>query len=601
MDPFRYRTAYEALSFHNRQAYGSDSDADGEPSGLGPAQGAPENPLSPEDDSDGMEWAPTEPVQSVRCDPPLAGLGARSELLPRPGHISSPTESTDPSVAPSQTQDGALMDENVRRLVQQFPSVMSHDGSGSFTPSTLEVPRDFGMQMSITINHHLSLVEDRKIMEKYRRLLGHRKDPSKRKNMRLGFDPSELIRKQAVVLPEDAPTQVSTLTNDIHPIFKPENFHGCPDAIYEILKPALRLSTQFLLSRGTSSFWHTLLFGEREVCQQTSQEYGQECIRIRKDVPWSETNATRFEQILLNQADAIHFFFHKNPLPPNPVYASMGLIADYKNGVVRRMNEKCHKSKICLHTDFYTTAKRLSLLQYPDPAMVLRFNLFLAVCVTHEMSHFLEVAGPHQQQLLGRPEVFFYDNMWTESGVAFELKMFGGRVHPVSLRVDCSLGLAVLNYPLKLFYEKEDNVLYTIPMDYVAMLQRQETWEQDFSIVDATFFHIPRSGTKSTELNGTNLMIWEDEQDADISDHIDGKDTTFHRMDNGQIVKNKATTVRRLTKKRWTPYDRPKDQTLATGDCVSKELPEDAAVLGSDLAKEPAETVEMVDDDVMSA
>jgi hypothetical protein len=460
------------------------------------------------------------------------------------------------------------------------------------------------MQMSITINHHLSLVADRKIMEKYRRLLGHRKDPAKRKHIKLGFDPSELIRKQAVVLPENTPIQVSTLTNDIHPLFRPENFHGCPDAIYEILKPALRLSTQFLLSRGTSSFWHTLLFGEREACRHTSEQYEQECIRIRKDVAWSEQYTARFKQILLNQADAVHFFFHKDPLPPNPVYASMGLVADYKNGVVRRMNDKCHKSKICLHTDFYTTAKRLSLLQYPDPAMVLRFNLFLAICLTHEMAHFLEVAGPHQQQLLGRPEVFFYDNMWTESGVAFELKTFGGRVHPISLRVDCGLGLAVLNYPLKQFYDKEENVLYTIPMDYVAMVQRKETWEQDFGAVEPNFFHIPRSGSKSTELNGTNLMIWEDEQEADISDHIDGKDTTYHRMDNGQIVKNKVPPTRKPIKKRWTPYDRPKGPTVATGDCVSTELPEDATVPELALEKGPAETVEAVemeDDDVMSA
>ena len=278
------------------------------------------------------------------------------------------------------------------------------------------------------------------------------------------------------------------------------------------------------------------------------------------------------------QVDTVHFMFHRDPLPPDPAYASMSLVSDYKNGLMRKMDQKCHTSRICLHSDFYTTAKKLSLLQYPEPAMVLRFNLFLAVCLAHEMAHFIEVSGPHHEHPLGEPEVFFNDNTWTESGIAFELKIFGGRLHPISSRVDCGLGLAVLSYPLREVYDKEDNILYTLSMDYITKLQQKETWEHAFGDSDIDIFHVPRTGCRSIEINGTNLMVWEDEKDADISDHVDGRDTTFHRMDDGQIVRNPNSNNRKPQRqaegRRWSPYAQKKTTTRAAAEaaCVSQDV-----------------------------
>jgi hypothetical protein len=487
------------------------------------------------------------------------------------------------------SEEGIIMDECIDKLVHDLPDVLSYEDSASFTPSTIEVPRDFGLQLSISINHHLAQVADRKLLEKYRRLLGHRKDAGRRRNIKLGFDPIDLIKKQAVTFPEGSPSQVSTLDNEIHPIFRVENFHGCPDAVYDVLKPALRLSTLLLFSRATSVFWHTLVFGNREPCPKTAEQYGQPCCRILEDVTWTEEHAVAFKSFVDDQVDTVHFMFHRNPLPPDPAYASMGLVADYKNGLMRKLGRKCHTSRICLHSDFYTTAKKLSLLQYPDPAMVLRFNLFLAVCLAHEMAHFIEVSGPHHEHPLGEPEVFFKDNTWTESGIVFELKIFGGRLHPISSRVDCGLGLAVLNYPLKELYDKEDNVLYTLPMDYISKIQQKATWEQDFSDPRTNVFHVPRTGCKSIEVNGTNLMVWEDEKDADISDHIDGKDSVFYRMDDGQIVKNPNSSNRKSARvsevKRFNPYPRQKKADRETASQESKEVEEEPDIPSADAGK----------------
>ncbi|PVI05945.1 hypothetical protein DM02DRAFT_55426 [Periconia macrospinosa] len=568
MEPIKYRKAYDALMHASELLERHLNQDHSERDGTEADKGSGENGTAfQQDDPDSMEWTPTGTTTPPNgCGPlPTASKHMR-HLLPEGGNGEYQMEERgEKSVLLHKLQEGIIMDQCVDQLVRELPDVLSYENSSTFTPSTIEVPKDFGLQLSISINHHLAQIADRKVLEKYRRLLGYRKDPAKRKSIKLGFDPIELIKRQAVSFPEDAPIRESTLDNEIHPIFRADNFHGCSDDIYRVLQPALRLSTQLLLSRSTATFWHTLVFGDRKPCQPTSEVYGQPCYRIREDVAWTEDHATSFRNFIDRQVDTVHFNFHRHPLP-DPAYASMGLVHDFKTGLLRKMDQKCHTSRICLHSDFYTTAKKLSLLQYPDPAMVLRFNLFLAVCLAHEMAHFIEVSGPHHEHPLGEPEVFFDDNTWTESGIAFELKIFGGRLHPISSRVDCGLGLAVLSYPLREFYDKEDNVLYTLPMDYITSIQQKETWEQDFSTAPKDVFHVPRTGCRSIEINGTNLMVWEDEKDADISDHIDGRDTTFHRMDDGQIVKNPNSNNRKPQRqsefRRWSPYGHKRSKTV---------------------------------------
>ena len=579
MDPLRYRKAYEAM-IHVSQLLEDRLNNDTS------TNRNDEDPLVERgtalevDDPDSMEWTPTvngTTTPPAGCGPPPSAAKNLRHLLPGvEGGESQIEQWEDNTVLLHKLQEGVVMDECIDRLVRDFPDVLNYDNADAFTPSTIEVPKDFGLQLSISINHHLAQVADRKVLEKYRRLLGHRKDPLKRKSVKLGFDAVELIQNQAIKLPENAAITASTLDNDIHSIFRVENFHGCSDAIYEVLKPALRLATLFLFSRGTFTFWHTLVFGDRNPCAKTSELYGQPCARISEDVAWTDQHAADFKNFLDQQIDTVHFMFHRDPLPPEPAYASMGLVSDYKNGLMRKLNGKCHTSRICLHSDFYTTAKKLSILQYPEPAMVLRFNLFLAVCLAHEMAHFIEVSGPHHDHPLGQPEVFFNDNMWTESGIAFELKVFGGRLHPISSRVDCSLGLAVLSYPLKEVYDKEDNILYTLPMDYITKLQQKETWECDFSDAGSDIFHVPRTGCRSIEINGINLMIWEDEKDVDISDDIDQLDTMFKRKDDGTIIKNPNSSNRKPQRhvegRRWNPYGQKRRGAVVAAPCVSEEV-----------------------------
>ena len=181
--------------------------------------------------------------------------------------------------------------------------------------------------------------------------------------------------------------------------------------------------------------------------------------------------------------------------------------------------------------------------------------------------------------------------MWTESGIAFETKVFGGRIHPLSLRIDCSLGLACLDYPLKELYDKEENVLYALPMDYILKLQQKETWQQDFSKTGTDVFFVPRNGSKSVEINGANLLIWEDENEADISDHIDGKETEWKRMDDGSITKNPNSNNRKPQRppvaRRWSPYGHKRTNTAERMPCVSAEVVDDDVEDAAPRASEP--------------
>jgi hypothetical protein len=583
MDPFRYRKAYEAM-LHTTHLIEERLQQDAELSEVQPELDEVPQVAFQELDPDSMEWEPTESTTPPpECGPPRPLSEKMRQFLPGGGESDYQAEDRgENTVLLHKLKEGIIMDACIDTLVRDMPDVLSYDDALSFTPSTIEVPKDFGLQLSISINHHLAQVADRKALEKYRRLLGHRRDASKRKPIKLGFDPVELIKKQAVTFTEDVPDAMCTLDNNIHPIFRLDNWHGCPDAIYEVLKPALQLATLLLTSQATAHFWQTLVFGKREPCDKTTQLYGQPCFRIKETVTWSEERQNTFKAFLENQTDTVHFYFHHDPLPPEIAYASMGLVKDYKNGLMRKINDKCHTSRICLHSDFYTTAKKLSVLRFREPAMVLRFNLFLAICLTHEIAHFCEVSGPHHDHpLLSEPEVFFGDNMWTESGIAFETKIFGGRIHPLSSRIDCNFGLACLDYPLKELYDKDDNVLYALPMDYILKLQQKTTWEQDFHDAKPDVFFVPRTGGRSFEINGTNLMIWEDESDADISDYVDGKDTEWKRMDDGSIAKNPSSNNRRPQRQpaapRWAPYGTKKTSRVDGGPSSPEESTTDVA------------------------
>ncbi|KAK4999598.1 hypothetical protein LTR66_001379 [Elasticomyces elasticus] len=480
--------------------------------------------IFPEIDKDGARKSTTVSTDTSDDDK----TGTESEV---PKHTTS-----EPAVMllqdPTNATPGALLDVDVEALITQLCGARMSDAQNA--APVLYVPRDYSMQMNNDLQSYQADIKRLKEREKIRRKMGCSPSVSRRKRVKNGFDPARVIRKHAISLHKDVPKQCSTLTNAVHPMFSHDNFRDTPMEIYEVLKPALRLATNLLLHRANSVFWHTLAFGNREFCEKATAKAGFPCRRIRDDVLWSADNAVRYDKYLDEIANHIKICFDFIP-PQSQTYGFFYTACDLWRRLLPLDRHACCRSKIGLHTDFYTTAKRLSLLkEHADPAMVLRFNCFLAINITHEVAHFLEMAHNYPWG-----EVYMNDNMYAESGIAFEMKVFGGRVHPISYRIDCAYGLATFDWPPKEIDDTEDNIFYTVPMEYIVKLQQQETWDKDPNDMSETDLHIPRNGARSVGINAFNMTISEDEAEVQILDELgQGIDAPLKRTVGGRIVKS---------------------------------------------------------------
>jgi hypothetical protein len=422
------------------------------------------------------------------------------------------------------------------------------------------IPKDYSMLMTpikaAGLEDHDALMED---CDNKTNAMDILVDAEARKKPRsFGFDPVQVLKKHAITFRNSDTSRFSTLAQDIHPLFREENFHGCPEHIYEVLRPGLQLCTRLITHRATSPFWHTLLFGKREPSLPAGST------RIRQDITWTEANAQRYNTYLHTLSNSLHFHFSLWPTAQdegNYLYGSMHPIKDYQLGWLPKPGEPCRKSRICLHTDFYTTAKRLSLLQSPDSAMVLRFNLFLAINIAHEFAHFLEMSAHHfemgemQDMYTGTTssrsshEPFFNDQSFNELGAAFETKIFGGRVHPISCRIDCAYGLTTYDEPDQL-NPLHVRTYHTIPMDFVSLVQQQSTWDamdderagENLDAMDGegigSVLKIQRTGAKATTVPYFDMTVWEDGDEAVIADRGDKvKGALFERDGDGRIVR----------------------------------------------------------------
>ncbi|KIW06915.1 uncharacterized protein PV09_02584 [Verruconis gallopava] len=360
-----------------------------------------------------------------------------------------------------------------------------------------------------------------------------------------GFDAVQVLKKHAISFENINMPHICNLTSPIHPIFREENFHDCPQYIYDVLKPGLQLCTLLLTHRATACFWLTLCNGERTTTANHNVK------RIIKDVTWSKALADQYASQLLRFARSLHFHFGLFPTPKHTMeysYASMHPIKDHLVGWQPKPGEPCRRSRIRLHTDFYTTARKLSKLRNPDHAQVLRFNFFFAVNLAHEMAHFLWMSNWNTKRLDiysfdtevlavdAEPEPYFNDQAFNELGAAFETKIFGGRIEPISCRVDCAYGLTTSDQP-NTTDPHPTRTFYTIPMDYIAKIQQQSTWEQvQEDACDPKVFHIPRNGAESISVPYFDMTIWRDEAtDGKVSDIGLKKQTPFKRMDTGII------------------------------------------------------------------
>jgi len=461
-----------------------------------------------------------------------------------------------------QTVDPVFIAE-IDSLIEKFTNSCIDNAPSSQDNRLLKVPKDFSMVQSPSAieggKDYDTIMEDLEKLDQTWSIRGVEHSFSKKQDDKYGFDPVQVLKKHAIQFQDPDCPKESTLSNDIHPIFREENFHGCPQHIYDSLKPGLRLATLLLTHKSTSTFWHTLKFGQRRLC---FRNHAWDPV-ISDAVTWNEDVADQWSTYLKDVASNIHVTFSLWPTEKDHgvwAYGTMHPIRDYKTGFTA--NGTYRNSRLNMHTDFYTTAKRLSLLKSPDPAMVLRFHFFLAVNLCHEFAHFVEASDPSRVEInedaFGgvaiTSEAYIFDYTWQEMGWAFEKAVFGGMVQPISCRTDCMYGLATYDLANTrgkdhaLRFNCKMRTFWTVPMTFVSKLQQMESWDKADGDDNGRWLMIPRDGATAVTVPYFDMTVWKDEAEDPISDEKDGRTTPFMRTKEGRIEKRQKSPPRDAAK-----------------------------------------------------
>ena len=270
--------------------------------------------------------------------------------------------------------ENPLLEQLVSRLRD---SVIIRDQAVE-TPTALQLSDGYVMDGEVIPADHYQALQEVKMHVKRKRREGILSKPARRQRAPdfYGYRPQDLNYKGAVSLHDCRP---SDLANDIHPLLVRARFDDTPDAIYNELVPALRLASLFLTRPICMQFWVTMAFGERIDDIKMSRKHSRRCQRIPQHVTPTHANTLAVIKHLheLGSKGLIHFRF-KTKLLHNKAWGCSGPIYDYGHSRMTR-------SVVRLHSDYYTVAKKLSKLKYPEASQKLRFSFLFAVLLLHEL------------------------------------------------------------------------------------------------------------------------------------------------------------------------------------------------------------------------
>ncbi|KAL8740221.1 MAG: hypothetical protein Q9190_007054 [Brigantiaea leucoxantha] len=332
------------------------------------------------------------------------------------------------------------------------------------------------------------------------------------KRQKHGFQPEELLWHEAIELRD---CKSSNLTNEIHPLLSRDCFDDTPDPIYDQLMPGLRLATMFLTQPVCMQFWVTLAKGDRKRDAEMSKRYGQSRHRIIRNVDLTKKNSLDMIRYIndLGLAKVIHYTWSRNLLyRGHHAFGVAARVCRFSNEDQEGRNGKLQNCHIRLNSDYYTVAKKMSQMKYPDEAQKLRFNLNVATIMVHELAHAIELSQ-WRNRSPSAYEPFLLNHNEAELGHCWEAFLFGGRVAPINDRVDANFGIGTYDWPTP-FGEMnpERTIVRSVSMRYVERLQQMATWEQTYSLDEWRTFHIPKDGATSVYLNAVTTVPWSEEE-----------------------------------------------------------------------------------------
>ena len=285
----------------------------------------------------------------------------------------------------------------------------------------------------------------------------------KTRHGQIGFDRRELRAAGALAT---ATARNPTLTNEIHELFQKDMFvfdDGDPppewDEAYEVMKPAFRLVSRWIMDKTFDGFWWSLGHGTVSELIPGDDFYDDQVEDQRKIEYLGISDSSSLDDFA---EDVPHCFrryaqvhqFRFRPLPHS--WAETRSQSDPDG-------DRPHfvQSITILHEDFFHVS--YSDIPWATKSQRLRFLYFLAVNLAHELAHLMwqqrEAFFAHKREryygsVLDK-EPYFYDSEppHNELGIAWELFMFGGRLQPLNQSLSLSLHEGLVLLPMSMVTE----------------------------------------------------------------------------------------------------------------------------------------------------
>lgn len=338
---------------------------------------------------------------------------------------------------------------------------------------------------------------------------------------------SVLQEHGALELPDAQP---SSLSNAIHPLFAAHKWTVSDNDVYKspppsgefatplngddwrLLRPSLRLASQFLAEPSLLPYWHALLFGPRvpvprKDIQNTGRGYTGAFASFTRNYNLYTNSYALSRAELLSTHNGLRLLADMTAMKFGPSEDS-DVWATTSRTFIKPTSPGFRGTPSTITINI--TVLRALRSHHLTPSARLRVQYFLGIALVHELGHAAHNAhtamnGPpnpegtynHEQWV---HEAFFESDALAEAGHAWEQNVLNGTQTPFYMNAECKFGLqfekwpALLDYPAsipKRRKRKRWTTVYALPMRFVQKALTDGHWA-DVSRFGASVVRAPK-------------------------------------------------------------------------------------------------------------
>lgn len=294
------------------------------------------------------------------------------------------------------------------------------------------------------------------------------------------FTKDELHRFQVTDIPSAVP---NSLNNPIHPVYYRDQWDSCPDDVYQVFTPSLRLASMMITCPASLIFYDALIHKYRRRLKEISNRLGEECYEFH-GFDLDERDPADPQNLLDVSREITAFRPHlRCRLIQEELEQSGRYAATRRTTVLVKDDDgwtRGTESTISIGLGNARTLREIATKG--TVSQLLRVQFHVALTFAHELVHAVNHAVSMETY-----EPFFEDQRIAELGHAWEQAVFGGR--PAFLGpTDACNPLIFGKWPtafreprpeftLERRLPKKTHTFFFIPMNFVVTVQQQEFWQ----------------------------------------------------------------------------------------------------------------------------